>query len=169
MADARALVMCGDATLCAAARCAAMDIPKNAHVLVIDGGKSLLFQNTGSAQSPELTVAGHREQDSPRTSEQGSDAPGTGHSSVGNSRSSVEQTDFHQQDEDRFAVRAADMLKREVLAGRIEALIVVAAPKTLGILRSHFHGEVEKRIVGEIAKDFAGRPTHEITAAILSH
>jgi protein required for attachment to host cells len=146
-----------------------MNIPRHAHVLVIDGAKSLFFRNTGSAQEPSLTVEGHREQVSLATSEQGSDAPGTSHSSVGNSRSSVEQTDFHQQDEDRFAIAAADMLKREVLAGKVDALIIVAAPKTLGVLRKHLHGEVEKRIVGEIAKDLAGRPTDEITAAILSH
>lgn len=146
-----------------------MDIPRHAHILVMDGAKSLLFKNTGTQKAPQLSVENHRAQDSAATSEQGSDAPGTSHSSVGNARSSVEQTDFHQQDEDRFAVRAADMLKREVLAGKIDALIVVAAPKTLGVLRTQYHGEVKKCIVGEIAKDFAGRPTDEITAAILAH
>ena len=146
-----------------------MMIPHNAHVLVIDGAKSRLFRNGGSDRDPKLAIVGHRDQDSAPTHDQGSDAPGTSHNSVGNSRSSVEQTDFHQQDEDRFAVLAADMLKREVLAGKINALIVVAAPKTLGVLRARYHGEVEKRIVGEIAKDFAGRPTDEITAAIAAH
>lgn len=143
-----------------------MNIPHHAHVLVMDGGKSLLFRNTGSTEAPNLVVEGHREQDSAATSDQGSDAPGTSHSSTGNSRSSVEQTDFHQQDEDRFAVKAADMLKREVLVGHIEQLIVVAAPKTLGVLRKHYHGEVEKRVLGEIAKDVAGRPTDEIMTII---
>jgi len=69
-------------------------------------------------------------------------------------------------DEDKFAVDAADMLEREVLAGNIEKLIVVAAPRSLGELRKHFHGEVEKRVIGEIAKDLANQPTDAITAAI---
>lgn len=143
-----------------------MDIPHNAHVLVVDGRKLLLFKNDGSVAAPKLSVATHREQDSAATHDQGSDKPGTTHESVGSARSGYEQTDFHQQDEDRFAADAADMLKREVLAGRIEALIVIAAPRTLGELRKHYHGEVEKRVLGEIAKDVAGRPTDEIASVI---
>ena len=143
-----------------------MDIPHNAHVLVIDGRKLLLFKNVGSVAAPTLSVATHREQASAATQEQGRDMPGTMHQSVGSARSGYEQTDFHQQDEDRFAADAAEMLKREVLAGRIEALIVIAAPRTLGELRKHYHDEVAKRVLGEIAKDIAGRPTDEIATVI---
>ena len=143
-----------------------MDIPYNAHVLVMDGRKLLLFKNEGNPASPKLSLATHREQDSAATHDQGSDKPGTTHQSVGSARSGYEQTDFHQQDEDRFAADAADMLKREVLAGRIGALIVVAAPRTLGELRKHYHAAVEKRLLGEIAKDVAGRPSDEIAALI---
>ncbi len=143
-----------------------MDIPHNAHVLVIDGRKLLLFKNVGSVTAPTLSVATHQEQTSAATRDQGSDMPGTMHQSVGSARSGYEQTDFHQQDEDRFAADAAEMLKSEVLGGRIEALIVVAAPRTLGELRKHYHREVAKRVVGEMAKDIAGRPTDEIAMLI---
>lgn len=143
-----------------------MDIPHNAHVLVVDGRKFLLFKNEGSVGTPKLSTITYREQDSAATHDQGRDKPGTMHQSVGSARSGYEQTDFHQQDEDHLAAAAADMLKREVLAGRIEALIVLAPPRTLGELRKHYHGEVEKRMLGEIAKDVAGRPTDEIATVI---
>ena len=145
-----------------------MDIPPNAHVLVIDGRKMLLFKNEGSVASPKLSVTTHREKEGVATHDQGSDKPGTTHESVGSARSGYEQTDFHQQDEDRFAADAADMLKREVLAGRIGALIVIAAPRTLGELRKHYHAAVEKCLLGEVAKDVAGRPGDEIVALIAS-
>ena len=125
----------------------------------MDCRKFLLFKNEGSVAAPKLNVVTHREQDSAATHDQSSDEPGQTQSSVGSVRSGYEQTDFHQQDEDHFAAAAADMLKHEVLAGRIEALIVLAPPRTLGELRKHYHGEVEKRVLGEIAKDVAGRPT----------
>ena len=143
-----------------------MDIPHNAHVLVVDGRKLLLFKNYGTVMAPKLGVEAHREHDSAPTHDQGDDKPGTTQASVGGARSDYEQTDFHQQDEDRFAADAADMLKREVLAGRIEGLIVIAAPRTLGELRKHYHGEVDKCVLGEIAKDVAGRPTGEIATVI---
>lgn len=146
-----------------------MDIPRNAHVLVVDGRKSLLFKNEGDAKFPNLCVAAHSEQVSPATRDQGTSPPGTTHSSVGPGRSGYEQTDLHQLDEDRFAADAAEMLKNEVLAGRIDALIVVAAPRTLGELRKHYHGEVSKRLLGEIPKDLTGRPADEIETIIVNN
>lgn len=146
-----------------------MDIPRDTHVLVMDGGKMLLFKNDGDEVQPVLNIVMHDEQNSAATRDQGSAQPGSTHESVGSRRSSYEQTDFHQLDEDKFAIDAADMLKRKVLAGKIDALIIVAAPRTLGELRKHFHGEVEKRVLGEISKDVAGLPTDGIMAAIASN
>ncbi len=146
-----------------------MDIPRNAHVLVMDGGKLLLFKNDGDDAEPDLNIVAHLVQDSAATRDQGSGRPGKTHESVGTRRSSYEQTDFHQLDEDNFAVEAADMLKREVLAHHIDNLIIVAAPRTLGELRKHFHIEVERRVIGEISKDVAGRPTDEIMVAIANN
>jgi protein required for attachment to host cells len=143
-----------------------MDIPRNTHVLVMDGGKLLLFKNDGDEAQPVLSIVEHRLQESAATRDQGSDGPGTSFESVGPGRSSYEQTDFHQLDEDQFAIDAADMLEREVLASRIGALIIMAPPRTLGELRKHLHGEVKNRVIGEIAKDLAGHPTAEIMAAI---
>lgn len=146
-----------------------MEIPHNTHVLVMDGGKMLLFKNSGDAALPVLDIVDHREQESAATSDQGREQPGSVFESAGHGRSSHEQTDFHQQDEDRFAVAAADMLKQAVLAHHIDSLIFVAAPRTLGELRKHLHKEVERRVIGEIAKDVAGRPTDEILALIANN
>ena len=68
-----------------------MDIPYNAHVLVMDGHKLLLFKNVGSLVAPTLSVVTHRECASAATQDQGSDMPGTMHQSVGSARSGYEQ------------------------------------------------------------------------------
>lgn len=143
-----------------------MDMPHHAHILVIDGRKSLLFRNEASPSRPKLHLLSHAEHESTATRDQGSDRPGQTQSRVGGVRSDYEQTDFHRQDEDRFAADAARVLEREVLAGRIEALIVVAAPRTLGELRKRYHPEVERRLAGEVAKDIAGRSNKEIQSII---
>lgn len=143
-----------------------MDIPHHAHVLVIDGHKSLLFRNEGGVAEPNLTLTTLDEQPSVATRDQGTERPGRAHASVGAGRSGYDQTDFHQLDEDRFARGAADMLRREVLEGHIETLIVVAAPRTLGEMRKHYHTEVRKRLVGEISREFVGRPTEEIAMLV---
>ena len=143
-----------------------MNIPHDAHLLVIDGRKLLLFQNEGGAADPRLSLVTLREQDSAPTQEQGSDRPGQTHASVGGSHSSYEQPDFHQMDEDQFATKAATLLNREVLAGHVKALIVVAAPRTLGELRKHYQGGLTAVLLGELAKDMAGHTTEDILATI---
>jgi protein required for attachment to host cells len=53
-----------------------------------------------------------------------------------------------------------------VLNNKIERLLVIAAPKTMGQLRKGWHKETGSRIVGEIAKDLTGHSPDQIAAAI---
>ena len=75
---------------------------------------------------------------------------------------SMEEVDFHQQEEDRFAADTAAMLKARALRERVRALVVVAPPRTLGELRKHYHKEVEQRLVAEVPKDLVNVPVAEI-------
>ena len=51
-------------------------------------------------------------------------------------------------------------------AVRPEELLVIAAPKTLGELRKHWHKDLESKLAGEIAKDLTGHSSDQIAAAI---
>lgn len=148
-----------------------MELAPNTVVLVADGRKLLFLRNEGDAAHPNLTVQQAEEHPNPATRDQATDASGRASSTSpagGNARtgSSVDPTDFHQLEEDRFAAEAAEMLKRRALAREYDALVVVAPPKTLGELRKHYHSEVERRVVGELAKDLTGHPIDQIEAAL---
>ena len=97
------------------------------------------------------------------------DAPGTSHSSVGPGRSSMEETDFKQQDEDNWVKEAAEKLRLRALRGDFDHLCIVAPPKALGVLRKALHKEVEKRVVCTINKEMSGRPIPDIEALIVEH
>ena len=139
-----------------------MQIDHDAAVLVVDGSKMLMFRNEGDAEFPNLKVEEMDEIENPPTREQATHPAGRASALMGKQQDSVEQTDFHQQEEDRFAADAAAMLKRRALANAFDKLIVVAPPRTLGELRKHYHKTVEDRLVGEVAKDLAGHPIEEI-------
>lgn len=139
-----------------------MPIPHDALVLVADGRKYLLLRNKGDAIHPDLHVEAHQTQNNPATRDQGSDAPGRAFSSVGSGRSAMEQTDFHQLEEDRFAADVADKLRALALAGDFEKLIVVAPPRTLGELRKRYHKEVQSRLAAEFDKDLTGHSIESI-------
>jgi protein required for attachment to host cells len=74
----------------------------------------------------------------------------------------MDETDFHQQEEDRWAKDAADELNRRALQNDFEALAIIAPPKTLGVLRKKFHKEVERRIVVTLNKEMTDRPIPDI-------
>ena len=143
-----------------------MQIDHDAMVVVADGRKMLFFRNKGSPAFPNLETEEVKQQDNPPDREQASDGTGRGPNSVGSHRGSVEQTNFHDLEEARFAAEAAELLKRRALANDFEKLIVVAPPTALGEMRKHYHKEVQSRLVGEIAKDLSNHPVPEIERII---
>jgi protein required for attachment to host cells len=53
-----------------------------------------------------------------------------------------------------------------VLDGKIDKLIIVAAPRTLGELRKHYHKALTAVLVGEIAKDLTGHTVSDVERTI---
>ena len=143
-----------------------MHLPHNSVVLVADSRKMLFLRNEGDTEFPNLIVEKAQEQDNPATRDQATDSAGRASSPQGGVQSSVEPTDFHQIEEDRFAADAADFLKTGALKNTYDSLIVVAPPKTLGELRKHYHKEVVSRLKGELDKDLTGHPIKDIEKAL---
>ena len=143
-----------------------MHLPHNSVVLVADGRKMLFLRNEGDNMDFNLVVEKAQEHVNPATRDQATDAAGRASSPRGGVQSSVEPTDFHQLEEDRFAAEAADFLKVRALKNDYESLIVVAPPKTLGELRKHYHKEVTSRLKGELDKDLTGHPIKDIEKAL---
>lgn len=145
-----------------------MQVPHKSVVIVADGKKMLFFRNEGDAEFPKLEVERKLETADAPDREQKTDAPGRAIASAGAGRSALEEVDFHQLEEDRFAADTAEMLRKRALRNDFESLIIVAPPKTLGELRKHYHKEVEKRLAAEIAKDLTGHPVNEIEKILQS-
>lgn len=131
-----------------------MDIPKGTIVAVADGEILNLFRNAGEADAPQLVA----EPDAAVSSEN-KGSGGRHHSSAANPSDS-------QQDEDGFAAGIVAVLNKRVLDGKIESLIIVAAPRTLGELRKHYHKALSAVLVGELAKDLTGHTVADIEKII---
>lgn len=123
-----------------------MTIPHNTLVLVADGSRMLFLRNRGGGDVIELVTEAQS-------------------GSLG--RPAVEETDFHQLEEDRFAAEAADQLRHRALGGDFDDLVLVAPPKTLGELRKHLHKEVESRVIMELPKEMTNRPLPDIAAMLM--
>lgn len=133
-----------------------MKIPKNAIIAVADGQILNLYKNEGDEGSPSLSEL----PDEPISTQN----KGSG----GRHQSSSANPSDSQQDEDSFAAGTAQMLNKSVLDGKFDALIIIAAPRTLGELRKHYHKSLSAVLVGEIAKDLTGHSIADVEKIVLA-
>src|SRR4028118_1669632 len=152
-----------------------MALPNQALVLVADGRKMLFFRNHGDENQIDLRTEAHDERedaydrdlkrDSPGTAPHAAGAAGRGIGAIGGGhvgRRVMEEVDYHQQEEDKWVKEAAEELKKRALRNDFDALVIVAPPKALGVLRKELHKEVEKRVIKTINKEMTDKPIPEI-------
>lgn len=145
-----------------------MKIGTGEWVVVCDGRKALILENIGDRMFPNLHTREVHEQPDPATHAQGSAAPGRVYQSTGNARSSIEQTDWHDEAERAFLKTLAERLDSAIKNGEIAALTMVASPRALGMIRSEYSAAVRKALHGELAKDLVRMPVHEIEKQLLA-
>jgi protein required for attachment to host cells len=131
-------------------------------VVVADGAKALILENAGDAVALNLKTKEVHAQADEKTSQQGTDAPGRSINSVGARRGAMEQTDWHQQDEDRFLTDLSKRLNAAVMAGEAKSLVLIAPPRALGVIRQAATPNLRNAVRAEIDKDYVRMPVHEI-------
>jgi protein required for attachment to host cells len=131
-------------------------------IVVCDGGKALVLENTGDEKFPNLKTRETLAHDNPKTHEQGTDVPGRTHSSVGPGRSAVGQTDWHDQAEQAFLDNLAGYLARAVEAHQARSIVMVASPRALGMIRPAYTHGLKAAVRAEIPKDLVKLPVYEI-------
>lgn len=131
-------------------------------VVVCDGAKALILENTGDAKFPNLKTVEVFEQKTLATHELGTDAPGRSQSSVGHGRSSVEQTDWHDQAERAFLLQLMQHLDSAIATGKTKSLIMVAPPRALGVIRPAYSHALRAAVRSEVDKDFVKLPIYQI-------
>jgi len=141
-------------------------VNNGAWVLIGDGRRALFFSNHGDATLLDLRVIETHIDDNPATREQGSDAPGRAFASRGGVRSAVEDTDWHEIEEERFARAMADRINKAAESGELAEIVIVAPPRTLGEIRKDLSAKAKTKVVGELDKDLTRHPLSEIEKAL---
>lgn len=143
-----------------------ISLPSQCRVVVADGARALFLRNHGTAAEPTLVVEDTFEHADAPTREQGSAAPGRRAAPVGAARSAIEQTDFQELEEARFAARVADRLSREAMQDAYAHLVLVADPDTLGELRLQLHPRALDRVCAQLPKTLTRHATADIQRAL---
>lgn len=134
-------------------------IPRAGYVLVGDGRKALVLRNEGTALQPCLRVQRVFEAPpNPPTHEQGTDRPSR--VVFGDRRSAIDQPDWHEIAEHRFAATVAASLDRILDDGA--ALVIAAPPRTLAELRRTLSERVKQAVIAEVDKNLTRHTVSEI-------
>jgi protein required for attachment to host cells len=131
-------------------------------VVVCDGAKALVLENFGDVKFPNLKMVEVFEHKSMATHDLGTDKPGRSHSSTGADSSSVEQTDWHDQEERAFLLQLVKHLDAALAAGKTKSLIIAAPPRALGVLRPAYTHRLRDAVSAEVDKDFVKLPVYQI-------
>ena len=131
-----------------------MLIPHGAVIALVDGEEWQVLRNSGTEADPELTAL-----PTPELVE-------TNHGSGGRHGVSSANPSGNQRDEDAHAAAVGDWLNQQVQTHKIEQLIVIASPRTLGELRHRYSKAVQHAVIGELAKDLMDRQPAEILTAL---
>ncbi|WP_374406782.1 host attachment protein [Pelagerythrobacter sp.] len=132
-----------------------MKLPHKAYVALVDGNTFVVMRNKGQAFEPVLEAVEKPDLDATNFS------AGVRHQdTIGQQHG---RTDLN---ELAHGAAAAEWLNAKAIAGEVDNVLVIADPKTLGEMRRHYHSELEKRLVGEIAKTMTGETSDRIAGAI---
>ena len=127
-------------------------IPRNALIVVADGGKAMLLRDTGPVGKIALKVEKHY-----TLKDFVNDGP-SGSRPVEQSR--------QQTDEATFAKQLAHVLTTMHDRNAFEHLVLIADPRTLGELREALHKHTEKTIAWTMSKDYTNSTVAEIEKAL---
>lgn len=123
----------------------------NGLVVVADGHGATLYRNTAHEGVELVSI---RELNPKNLADEGP------------SGSRPEEQSPRQTDEATFAKQLAEKLNTIILQHKAEEVVIIADPQTLGQMRGSYHGELEKRIVKEIAKTLTKADAETIAKAV---
>jgi protein required for attachment to host cells len=145
-----------------------MLVRKDSKVIAVDGSRMAMFVNVGEAFAPVLELIEEHKNPSLRTSELGTDKPGRRFQSKSPHRGAYELTDLQQQEEDRFAIEVAEKIEKIVTETKA-GVVLVAAPRALGVIRKHLNTETSAQLLAEIPKAFGSNEAESLAKMLAKH
>lgn len=133
-------------------------LAKGTWVVLADGEKALICENTGTPRAPRLKLHAKLAQELEPNRALGADRPGRMPDPGPGQRSAMEAPDHQREAKLRFM---ADVAKRlNGLAGKaeIDRLVIAAPPQMLSVLRGEIDDSLGRRIIAELPKTLTGQP-----------
>ncbi|MGB5483218.1 host attachment protein [Parasphingorhabdus sp.] len=145
-----------------------MLVRKDSKIIAVDGSRMAMFKNVGEAFAPVLELIEEHKNPSLRTSELGTDKPGRSFQSKSPHRGTHELTDLQQQEEDRFVTEVAHRIEK-IVANTKAGVVLIAAPRALGVIRKHLKSDTSAKLLAEIPKAFGPDEAKSLAKMLTKH
>ena len=123
-------------------------LPHNAVVVVADGHTATLFRNTAKS-GLELSETQKVTQDS-----------------LSGDGAQIDEGSPRDDEEATFAAQLTRHLNGMVLKNKVDDIAIIADPSTLGVMRKHYHKELQMRLRKEVAKTLTNSDLKTIENAL---
>ena len=138
--------------------------------IVADGKAANFLQNQDAGGTQvRLQTLHTMALDNEASSHLGSDRPGHMQLGASTRKGSYEQTDLHQQNEERFLQQVAVKAQALFKARGCHNVSLVAEPRALGVLRKALAPELRAASVLELAKDYTKSATGDLAKILAAH
>ena len=136
--------------------------PIPTYILVAVGARAHLLASEGRGKPPIEVPGSELRIDLQADHDRSGDRPGRVHESANVWRHAIERDDLHRHEKERFAQSLAEGLEKRLANREYDRLVIAAAPETLGVIRSALSEKVRAVILGEVARDLAKIPDHQV-------
>lgn len=143
-----------------------MRIGKQTLVVVADGQRCVFLAKADGAGGVNLVPLRGISMYNQASHEIGTARAGQSRVSVNNQRSSFEQVDWHQVNENEFLKGVCSTMDDLVHEHKFDDIILVAEPTALGTLRATMSPQTSAAVRTEIAKDYTKTPIKQLEALL---
>ena len=128
-----------------------MLLPHGTVFALVDGAAFELYRNAGTEADPKLQAMPVPELETTNYS-----AGARDHDKVSRFNSGAPKDRESKLEERAHAVAVTDWLNAQALAGKIDRLVIVADPRSLGEMRRHYHKKLEEVLLRDLDRTLTG-------------
>lgn len=141
-------------------------LAKGTWVVIADGEKALICENTGTPQEPKLSLHAKMEQELAPDRDLAADRPGRMADPGEGQRSAMEATDHHRQSKDRFAAEVGAKVSALLARAGAQRLVLIAPPHSLPLLRAALSPAVAATVIAALPKTLTQQPLADLGAQV---
>ena len=138
-----------------------MILPKGTFIALADGEKFELYRNTGTATAPRLEPETVPDLEATNYSAGARDKDKISRFTIGQGKDRIGKLQ-----ERAHAVAVVDWLNAQAIDHKLEKLVILADPHSLGEMRRHYHDRLRDVLIGDFDKTLTGASGPKILKAL---